>query len=239
VYGWRNRIGILVVASDVTCESEIYRMVPEGVSIHTSRMAFPGAVNAEALEKLAFEAEKAAELLIPARVDTIAFCCTSGSFIRGAGWDKEIIEQIEQKFPSVTVTTTSTAVLAAFEALDVKKVAVATPYIAEVNTALKTFLEDVGISVLNIEGLEIRDDQDVNNLPPDTAYRLAKKVNVPEADAVFISCTSVRTIEIIDTLENDLGKPVISSNQATIWNALRKAGIQEPIEGYGRLLTLP
>lgn len=238
MYGWRSRIGILVVASDVTCESELYRVVPAGVSIHTSRMTFPGAVTVETVGKLASEAERAAELLIPACVNTIAFCCTSGSFIKGAGWDKEIIEKIERRFPTVTVSTTSTAVLAAFEKLHIKKVAVATPYISEVNEALRRFLEEAGISVLNIEGLGMEADQEVNNLSPEIAYRLAKKVDVPEADAVFISCTSVRTIEIIEVLEKDLGKPVISSNQATIWAALRKAAIQDRIEGYGRLLKL-
>lgn len=238
MYGWRARIGILVVASDVTCESELYRVVPEGVSIHTSRMTFPGAVTVETCGKLASEAERAAELLIPASVNTIAFCCTSGSFIKGAGWDKEIIEDIEARFPGVTVTTTSTAVLAAFEELNVKKIAVATPYIDEVNAALKNFFESVGILVLDIEGLGIRDDQEVNNLSPETAYRLAKEVNIPEADAIFISCTSVRTIEIIEALENDLGKLVVSSNQATIWDALRKSKIRESIKGYGRLLAL-
>jgi len=239
MYGWRARIGILVVASDVTCESELYRVIPDGVSIHTSRMRFPGAVNAETCAQLALEAESAAELLVPACVNTIAFCCTSGSFIRGAGWDREIIEKIEKRFPDINVTTTSSAVLAAFQRLNVKKIAVATPYITEVNKALKTFFEGMAISVLNIEGLEIEGDQDVNNLSPETAYRLARKVDIPEADAVFISCTSVRTIEVIAALEKDLGKPVISSNQATIWHALRKARIPESIEGYGRLFTLP
>jgi len=238
MYGWRSRIGILVVASDVTCESELYRVVPAGVSIHTSRMTFPGAVTVETVGKLASEAERAAELLIPACVNTIAFCCTSGSFIKGAGWDKEIIENIENRFPTVTVLTTSTAVLAAFAELNIKQVAVATPYINEVNEALTRFLEEAGISVLNIEGLKIEADQEVNDLSPEIAYRLAKKVDVPEADAVFISCTSVRTIEIIELLEQDLGKPVISSNQATIWAALGKAGIHDRIEGYGRLFNL-
>ena len=239
MYGWRARIGILVVASDVTCESELYRIIPKGVSLHTSRMRFPGAVNADACSQLALEAESAAELLAPACVGTVAFCCTPGSFIRGAGWDREIIERIENRFPDINVTTTSSAVLAAFQGLRVEKIAVATPYIGEVNRALKNFFEGMGVSVLNMEGLQMESDQDVNNLSPETAYRLARKVNIPEADAVFISCTSVRTIEILAPLESDLGKPVISSNQATIWHALRKAGIHDFIEGYGRLLALP
>ena len=239
MYGWRARIGILVVASDVTCETELGRVVPDGVSIHTSRMPFPGAVTPEALEKLADEAIKATELLYPACIDTVAFCCTSGSFIKGAGYDKEIINNLKERFPNVTATTTSTAVSAAFKRLRVKKIAVATPYIDTVNEALRNYLESEGISVVNMEGLGIVNDQETNNLSPEAAYRLAKKADLPEAEAVFISCTSVRAIEIIEKLETDLGKPVFSSNTATIWDALRKSNVQDAIEGYGKLLTLP
>jgi len=238
MYGWRVRIGILVVASDTTCESELHTIAPEGVSIHTSRMAFPGAVTAETVGKLADEAENAAELLIPAAVNVIAFCCTSGSFIKGAGWDREIIKKIERRFPSVIVTTTSTAVLEAFKVLEIKKVAVATPYIDEVNAALKKFLEIEKFPVVSIEGLRIKEDLETNKQPPEVAYNLARKVNVPEADGVFISCTSFRTFDIIETLERDLRKPVVTSNQATIWDALKKADVHGPIKGYGKLLTL-
>jgi maleate isomerase len=239
MHGWRARIGILVVASDVTCESELYRIVPEGVSIHTSRMTFPGAVTPEALEKLADEALRGTELLIPACIDTVTFCCTSGSFIKGAGYDRQIINTIKSRFPEVTATTTSTAVSAALEKLNVRKAAVATPYIHSVNEALKDYLEAEGISIVNIEGLGILEDQETNNLSPEATYRLASRVDVPEAEAIFISCTSLRSIEVIQTLETDLGKPVFSSNTATIWDALRKSGVCEPIMGYGKLLTLP
>lgn len=238
MYGWRARIGLLVVASDATCESELHKIAPEGVSIHTSRMTFPGTVTAETVGKLMDEAEKAAELLIPAVVNVIAFCCTSGSFIKGAGWDREIIKKIERRFPGVVVTTTSTAVLEAFRTLGIKKVAVATPYIDEINRALMKFLEMEEFDVVNIKGLQILEDSETNRQSPEVAYNLARKVNLPESDGIFISCTSFRTFEIIETLEHDLRKPVVTSNQATIWDALRKAGVHGPIEGYGKLLTL-
>jgi len=238
MYGWRARIGLLAVASDVTCEMELHSIAPEGVSINASRMAFPGAVTAETVGKLADEAEKAAELLIPTGVNVIAFCCTSGSFIKGAGWDRQIIEKIEKRFPGVTVTTTSTAVLEAFRTLEIKKVAIATPYIDEINVALKKFLEMENFPTVSIEGLGIKEDQETNNQPPEVAYNLARKVDVPEADGIFISCTSFRTFGIIETLERDLRKPVVTSNQATMWDVLKKADVHGPIKGYGKLLTL-
>ena len=237
MYGWRARIGILVPASDTTCENEFRKMAPEGVSIHVSRMAFPGTNTPEALSRLIDEAEKAAKLLIPAFVNAIAFCCTSGSFIKGPGYDQEIIRRIKRVFPG-TVTTTTTSVIEAFKALDIKRVAVASPYIDEINQALKRYLESVGIEVVSIKGLGIVKDTEVGKLTPEVAYELAKKIDRPEAQAVFISCTNFRSLEVIDILEKDLEKPVVTSNQATMWNLLRLLDIHGSIKRYGELFTL-
>ena len=237
MYGWRARIGILVPASDTTCENEFRKMAPVGVSIHVSRMTFPGANTPEALSKLIDEAERAAELLVPASVDAIAFCCTSGSFIKGPGYDQEIIKRIKRVFQGI-VTTTTTSVIEAFKTLDVKRVAVASPYIEEVNQALKRFLESIGIEVISIKGLGLVKDVEVGRLSPEIAYSLAKNVDRPEAQAIFISCTNFRSLEVIDILEKDLRKPVITSNQATMWNLLRLLGIRESIKKYGKLFTL-
>ncbi len=237
MYGWRARIGILVPASDTTCENEFRKMAPEGVSIHVSRMAFPGTNTPEALSRLIDEVEEVAKLLIPASVDAIAFCCTSGSFIKGPGYDQEIIRRIKRVFPG-TVTTTTTSVIEAFKALDIKRVAVASPYIDEINQALKRYLESVGIEVVSIKGLGIVKDTEVGKLTPEVAYELAKKIDRPEAQAVFISCTNFRSLEVIDILEKDLEKPVVTSNQATMWNLLRLLGIHGSIKRYGELFTL-
>ena len=237
MYGWRARIGILVLASDTTCENEFRKMAPEGVSIHVSRMAFPGTNTPEALSRLIDEAGKAAKLLVPASVDAIAFCCTSGSFIKGPGYDQEIIRRIKRVFPGI-VTTTTTSVIEAFKALDIKRVVVASPYINEVNQALKRYLESIGIETVSIKGLGIVKDTEVGRLTPKVAYDLAKKIDRPEAQAVFISCTNFRTLEVIDILEKDLRKPVVTSNQATMWNLLRLLGIHESIKRYGELFTL-
>lgn len=237
MYGWRARIGILIPASDTTCENELRKMAPEGVSIHASRMAFPGTNTPEALSRLINEAGEVAKLLIPASVDAIAFCCTSGSFIKGPGYDQEIIRRIKKVFPGI-VTTTTTSVIEAFKALDIKRVAVASPYINEINQALKRFLESIGIEVVNIKGLGIVKDVEVGRLTPEVAYRLARKVDRPEAQAVFISCTNFRSLEVIDILEKDLKKAVVTSNQATMWNLLRLLGIHESIKRYGKLFTL-
>jgi maleate isomerase len=237
MYGWRARIGLLVVGSDVTCESEMHKFAPPGVAFVTSRMKFLGKVTPETVERLAEDVERATELLIPAKVNVIAFCCTSGSFIKGAGWDKEIIDNIESKYAGISATTTSTAVVAALRCLKIKNVAVATPYVDDVNKHLKKFLTDEGFNVINIKGLGILEDAEVNNLPPEIAYKLAKEVDTTNAEGIFISCTSLRTLNVIDLIERDLSKPVVTSNQATLWHSLRKAKINDIINGCGELLT--
>lgn len=235
MYGWRARIGLLVVASDVTCASELSKFAPEGVSFLTSRMDFPGKVTVETIEKLAEGAEKATEQLIPAKVGVVAFCCTSGSFIKGPGWDKKIIETLEKKYESISVTTTSTAVSNALQKLDVHNIAVATPYINDINLRLEQFLTKEGYDVVNMRGLEIVEDSEVNDLPEHASYTMAKDVDVPEADCIFISCTSVPTFESVARIEADLGKPVITSNQATMWDCLKKGNVNYTTRSLGKL----
>jgi maleate cis-trans isomerase len=126
--------------------------------------------------------------------------------------------------------------LAAFEKLGIKKVCLAMPYIDDVNEREKQFLEDNGIEVLKYKGLQLLDVRDIINVSPYTMYQLAKEVDLPEADAIFISCAGLGVLDIIQMLEDDLGKPVMSTNQIGIWHAFQIAKVGEPIQGFGRLL---
>jgi len=231
-----TKIGALIVAPDTTPELEFPKFVPEGVSVHFTRMQFPGSVDIESLEKLAYEGEEACKLLAPLKVDVVAFCCTSGSFIKGVGYDEEIANKIKEKIPGATAITTTTAVVNALQDLGVNRIGIATPYTDDLNKVAKTFFEKMGFKVLNLEGLNILDDLEIGRQPPQVAYELAKKTDTPEIEGIFISCTNLRTAEILEKLELELHKPVISSNQATIWYALQKANVQKPVYGFGSLL---
>ncbi len=115
----------------------------------------------------------------------------------------------------------------------------ATPYPLNVNEIEKKFLEDNGFKVLKCDGMDLTDNNILAHLTPNVLYRLAKAVDVPEADGVFISCTGLDALDVIEPLEQDLGKPVVTSNQASYWLAFKMAKIGEPIEGYGRLMREP
>jgi maleate isomerase len=234
VYGWRARIGLIIPSLNVTAEPEFYRLAPLGVSVHTSRLLFEKGT-AENLEKMADDTDKAAYQLATACVDVIAYACTTGSLIKGLGWDREIINLIEKQ-TRIPATTTSTAAIEAFSELGVRRVAVATPYIRELNDKEQAFFEGHGVEVVNIEGLGYTSGEDLHREPPTAAYKLAKRVNRNEADCVFISCTDFKSIEILDVLEKDLGKPVLCSNTVTLWAVLKRIGLRQPIEGYGEIL---
>lgn len=225
MYEWRSRIGIIIPSSNTTMESEFWAYPPEGVSIHTSRLPLRRVTEKELID-MSNEAEKCAKLLSDAEVDVIVYGCTTGSLIKGKGYDKEIERRINQA-TGIPVISTARAVVDALNEKGVKKIAVATPYTDEINQKEKDFLTENGFEVSEIKGLGIEENIEIGKQPPYIAYSLGKEVirAHPEAEALFISCTNFRTFGIITALSRDIGRPVFSSNQASLWCALKECGV--------------
>lgn len=234
-YGTRAKIGLIYPAPGWVMEPEFYAMSPEGVITCTTRISLLEA-NTEQLTKLGEQSLEAVKILTEAPVDVVVLGCTSGSFIGGAKYDKELISKMKNLSGGIPCTTTSTAVIEALKKLNVKKISVATPYINEVNIRAREFLEDHGFQVVKLKGLGLSHDSEIDRQDLETVYKLAKEVDIDDSDAVVILCTGIRSIPILDMLEKDLGKPVISANQATFWHSLRLSGVKETIKGYGGLL---
>lgn len=241
MYGRRGRIGLITLASDSSVLPEYARVMPDGVAVYAAPIVLPrGEVNAAALAEMleGDQLERAAELLIWTDVDIIVFACTTGSLVHGIGWDREVAARIAGA-SGRAATTTTTAVLGALQALGATSLAVATPYIEELNAIERQFLEESGFGVASIAGLGCATDAEIGQLEPEDAVSLVERVNTPEADAVFISCTNFHCLPAIASLERRLGKPVVTSNLAGAWAALRQIGVDDPIPGYGELLLLP
>lgn len=236
MHGWRGRIGLLVPSSNTTAEPEFCKMAPRGVSVHTARMRVTEQT-VEAEIKMVENLEQVALEVADADVDVIVFACTTGSLQKGIGYDKKLAQRI-QRATKTTAIITASAVIDALKALRVRSISVATPYPRDLNENVKLFLESNGFKVLNIRGLDLIRNTDVGKQEPHVAYMLAKSVDNELADVIFISCTNFRTMEIIDLLEHDLNKPVISSNQATMWATLRQLKVVESLPGYGKLMQL-
>jgi len=243
MYGYRGKIGILVPSVNTTMEMDFHRLAPEGVSVHTARINLESpkpSMSIEAfkglLEEMPDKAVRAAIDLAIARVDVIVYGCTAASFYEGVSIDRKIADKItwETKIPAIT---TSTAMIEGLRELGIKNVSVACPYPKEVYKKLIEFLEGNGFPVMRLESLEQLDVWEHARNAPFVLYLLAKKAFVSGADGVFISCTQLRAIDIVEQLEKDIGKPVVTANQASMWLALKTIGIKTPVNGFGTLLT--
>lgn len=228
----RRKLGLLIPSSNITLEYEMPMMAPSGVSMHFSRIPQTEDNEEQLLAMIDYVPEKA-ELLAHAKVDIVGFGCTSGSFIKGMGYDKKVIDTIKDS-TGIVATTTSTAVVEALKMSGIKKLSVGAPYLHSIMDKLKEFLEKNGFEVVKIEGLNMLSGE--GNLPLDATYDLVRKIDHPDSEGIFISCTDFKTVELLEILEKDFGKKVISSNQATMWKLLRLSGMKVPIRGFGSLL---
>ena len=246
--GWRGRIG-LVFPNDSDADDDYVAMVPKGVTAHVSRNEAPTSGNWIERTKTHYydgHIEAAARLLQPIHVSSIAYACVSGSFAGGPGYDREIVGLLE-RIVEAPATTGITACFAALNSLGVTAISLASPYPPYLNDLLVSVLEAQGVQVQAIEwrdvspevphGFESIGMGQADIPPPEIWYGMGKKANRPSADAIFIPATSNRTATIIEPLEQDLGKPVITANQVIMWHALRLASIGAVLTGYGSLFT--
>jgi len=236
-YGYRAKIGLIMPGVNTNCEPEFYRVAPKGVSIHTTRMILTGKATEESYYRMEKDTERAAIELETADVDVIGWACTSG----GVYCPPERVEAMIQGIAGCPAVSTINAVVAAFKALGVKRIALGTPYMNFINETEIDVLEKAGLKVVSAYGLELGVTQEerrgIGRVPPESMHRFAQHIDCPQAEAIFISCTNVAALDAIETIERVHGKPFVTSNTATIWRCLRLAGIPDRIEGYGRLLA--
>ncbi len=235
----KKRLGLLVPPQNTTMEDDFTRWMPDSVRLHTNRLYRPPEEPesfAKRLQVMGDHIEESARILAIAPVDVITFGCTSGSFLHGLGYDLEIIRRIGAASGGINAVATSRAVVDALHGLGVRKIAAASPYPEGINVRLRKFLADAGFEVVNFGSVDGEKLGGIDGLQPIAAYDLGKRVDRPEAEAIFISCTAFRAAEVIDELEKSTGKPVVTSNQATFWASLCVLGVEESIPGAGRLL---
>ena len=239
LYNWRAMIGVIAPTTGVAIEADFHRFAPEGVAVVTNRIPFSGNPTPNELMDMVKCLEGSASIFadnLP--FDVVTFGCTSGSLVGGSGFDKRCIKTIEETcgYPGLT---TSTSLLDAFKALGRNRAAVVTPYPDETNALEKQFLEDNGIEVTTIKGMTSeRVSLDELGDRPYDIYQHVKKLDLTGADCIFISCTGMNTFDIISTIETDFGLPVLTSNQVTLWGALRKARVGDKIPYLGKLFTI-
>lgn len=234
-YGDRARIGMLLPSVNRAAEPQIHAMLPKGVSLHTTRLRLR-ASDEDAINEMVSDVERGAAMLADADVDLIVFHCTAASMF-APGFDDGIIERIENA-TGKNATSTSKGCLEAFELFGAKNITLTTPYIQETNDREVAYLASHNVKVLSETGAGIGGDgAAMLAIEPEEWRRRVNAQDEPESQAAFISCTAVRAVEAIEPIEADIDKPVITSNQAMLWHALRKLGIDDRPQGFGRLMA--
>jgi maleate isomerase len=218
-------------------QEDVVALCPDGVGVHFTRAAIPDSITSETLAAQAdLLAPAAASLLPDGSLDVVCYACTSGSLVIG---EDRVHAELARGAPNAKTTSIIASVIKGLRALGIRRLAVATPYISEINQREARYLDRAGFDVLSITGLDIERDSDMVRVSPAFIRDFAISVDRPDADAVFISCGALRSLDVVEDIEDRLGKPIVTSNQAMIWDCLRLAGIDDPIEGYGRLLRGP
>ena len=242
MYGWRARIGRINPSPETVGDEEWRRLMPDGVIVVSTRM-FIERVDAEGLTGMVTHVERAARDLATARPNVILMAGTAGAFNGGLNFDAELARRIESASGGIVGTTTMAAVREALRAMGIRKLGVATSYIESVDRALSEVLRGSGFDVLETKGMGLLKSIDMGDVAVEETYRFARNAftSMPEADGYLISCGNLRTLEAIAPLEHDLGKPVVTSNQAGLWHALRLAGVSvnaTAVELGGRLFGI-
>jgi len=236
MYGWRAKIGRISPSPETVGAEEWRRSMPDGVCLVETRTLVHD-VTVEGLAEAVTQVERAALELASAEVDVILQAGTAIAFFRGLGHDAELSRRIAAA-TGIRATTSLTAVVEALRALGIRRPAIATSYIADIDARLKDVLEKSGFEVAAIKGMGIQKSIDMGKVKPEETYRLAQDVarSAPGADGILVSCGNLRSFEAIEPLETDTGLPVVTSNQAGLWQALRLVGVNEHLPNLGRLL---
>ena len=231
----RAKIGYVLLATEQTIQDDVMALRPDGVGIHFARAAIADSITRESLAAQAdLLADCASTLLPDGSLDVTCYGCTSGSLVIG---EQRVFAELRKGAPNARATSLITGVIRALRAVGAKRIVVGTPYLDEVNSVEKEYLEQAGFEVLDIQGLNLEKDSDMVRVTPEFLSEFAVSIDRQDADAIFISCGALRTLDVIGEIETRAGKPAICSNQAMIWDTLRLAGIDDRFAGYGRLLS--
>ncbi len=232
----RARIGLLGLATDLNSEADLRRMLPADVGLYSNRVRHMNPMSLEALRRVAEDLPRAGRDLLPGlELDVVVYGCTSGTIAMG---EAETLALIARARPSRHQTTPVTASIAALAHLGARRVSMLTPYRSEVNRALGEYYASRGLEVLNVSGLDMDDDYAMTALSPELIFSAGVQAMAPEADALFISCTALRSSLAVERLEAALQRPVVTSNQAIVWHALQLTG-QTSTSAPGRLFRTP
>lgn len=231
----RVRLGLVVLATDLTVEGDVAGLMPAGAALHVARVAYANPTTPENLRAMGLHLAAAADLVLPGLpLAALGFGCTSGAVVIG---HERIDAALGAVRPGVPVATPARGAVEGLRHLGVRRVALLTPYLPETTAPVVAHFAAAGLEVVRALGFGLADDREIARVAPDAISAAAQAADHPRAEALFVSCTALPVLGLIPAIEAALGKPVLSSNQALGWAMLRAAGMNAP--GPGQLFAAP
>ena len=229
------KVGLIALSTDQTIENDFQNICNNlPVDIFINRIHNKNPLTKENLLKMGEDLASVTKKILPdEKLNTIAYGCTSGTIAIG---EDNVKEKILSAKPGSYVTTPVTSAIKAFKLMNIKKIALFTPYPDAVNKTILEYFTKKNIEVSSFASLNLNLDSEFANVDPNYILEISSKLETKNADALFISCTALPVLSILDKLEQTIKKPVLSSNQTLIWDTIRSIGYKSPIKGYGKLL---
>jgi len=229
------KVGLLALSTDLTIENDFQSICQKlPLDLFVNRIHNENPLTKENLMKMYDQIAPVTEKILPGqKINTIAYACTSGTITIG---EDKVKEKVQLAKPGCYVTTPITSALKAFTEMNAKKIALFTPYPESVNKTILEYFNRKNINIISFSTFNIDLDEDIASVDPKHLLETLIKLDLRDADALFISCTALPALEILDEVEKKIGKTILSSNQTLIWDTLRSVGFKSPVQGYGKLL---
>tara|TARA_B100001013_G_scaffold89518_1_gene49587 strand:+ start:201 stop:947 length:747 start_codon:yes stop_codon:yes gene_type:complete len=231
------RVGLIALASDFIIEKDFMNVMKDkGIDLFVNRIHSYNPLTNENLVKMSEEITKVTKDILPnQKIDCVVYGCTSGTI--AAGYNS-IETKIKQAKSEAKVITPSTAAIKALKKLKIKKISVFTPYIKDLNNNVVEFFRKENFEVTSNSYFDISNDLDIGKVDQNYLFEVLSNMDLKDSEALFVSCTALPTLSIIDKLEKKINKIVLSSNQALIWDTLEIIGKNNSVKGYGKLFNI-
>ena len=228
------RIGLITLASDFRIEKDFNNVIyGKEIDLFSNRIHCYNPLTNETLKKMADDITDVTKEILPEqKLDCVAYGCTSGTIAAGYS---SIHKKVTLAKPNTKVTTPITSAIKALKKLNINKISVFTPYTDEINQSVAEYFKKENVEVVSLSFFDIASDLDIGKVDPDYLFEVLSKIDLSESDALFVSCTALPVLSLIDKLEKKLGKIVLSSNQALIWDTLKEIDYNKNIDGFGQL----
>ena len=229
------KVGLLALSTDLTIESDFQSICQKlPLDLFVNRIHNENPLTKENLLKMYDQIKPVTEKILPGqKINAVAYACTSGTIAIG---EDKVKDKVQLAKPDCYVTTPITSAIKAFAKMNAKKIALFTPYPESVNKTIIEYFNEKNINIITFNTFNTDLDEDIASVDSEYLLETLVKLNLSDADALFISCTALPALEILEKVEKKIKKLVLSSNQTLIWDTLRSVGYKSPVEGYGKLL---